>query len=85
MEDETSRDIAKRNAGPETITVWKDGMWTRWGLRDAEIGALSEPDKVLLSIRLDTLEEVIFRPIAEKVAIAEWALLPPAAIRKLGS
>ena len=64
-------DITKRNAGALTLTVWNDGSWSAWGLRDAEIATLGEPDKVLLNVRLDTLATVEFRPFQERVTLYE--------------
>lgn len=72
--DAISADIAKRNAGAETLTVWTDGGWKVWGLRDAEVATLCEPEKVLLNIRLDTRDAVEFRPFQERVTLYEKVL-----------
>lgn len=64
-------DITHRNAGHPCLTIWKDGSFVHHGYRDAEIAALSEPDDVLLTIRLDTLDAVTFITPQQRIALAE--------------
>lgn len=64
-------DIAKRNAGAECITIWKDGIWVHHGIRDAEEATLCEPSEVLMTIQLDTVSVVTFMPLQDRVNLYE--------------
>lgn len=56
--EESEHDIAARNAGVPCLTIWKDGSFVHHGFRDAEIAEACEPNEVLLSIRLDTMDAI---------------------------
>lgn len=68
---EIEADIAKRNTGTPTLTVWDDGSWLVHGFRDAEIAYLCEPDKVIMSLSMDTWEPVTFITPQQRINLAE--------------
>lgn len=74
--EERRADIKKRNAEAECVTVWNDGTWVHHGLRDAEEATLSEPDKVLLTIRLDNVSAVTFMKPQDRINLYQKMFAP---------
>ncbi len=69
-ETTADQDRLARNAGPKTLSVWRDGTFVIHGLRDAEYAKLSEPDEVVLTLDLTTHEPVTFITAAERLRLA---------------
>jgi hypothetical protein len=66
-------EIARRNAGRPTLTVWKDGSFVVQGALNAEYETRKD-EEVLLNLDIETLEPITFPDLQARTHLHEKVL-----------